>query len=91
MKEEIFDMLVSERLDVLEDVVNGDEEYRAVREVQIQTQKKLETLGLTEEQKEAVQDLLGRANQSGAVYGKIAFKQGFRDGVKFICELWTEK
>ena len=28
-----------------------------------------------------VQALLDKANPSGAVYGKAAFRQGFRDGV----------
>ena len=87
MKEEILGMLTDQRLELLDEVINADEEYRSVRKEQMQIQKQLEAMGLSVEQKEKVQELLTKTNQSSAIYGKIAFKQGFRDGAEFMCEL----
>lgn len=87
MEEKILDMLVCQRLDVIEYIVEEDEEYRTIRKGQIQLQEKLETMGLTKEQKEIVQELLDKTNQNSAVYGKLVYRQGFIDGAKLMCEL----
>lgn len=87
MEEGILDMLVDQRLEILDEVINADEEYRSVRKEQMLLQEKLKTMDLTDEQKAVVQDLLTKSNESSAVYGKIVYKQGFRDGAKFMCEV----
>ena len=87
MKEGILNTLVDQRLEILDEVINADEEYRSVRREQMQLQEQLETIGLSEEQKAVVQELLTKSNESSAVYGKIAYRQGFRDGAEFMCEL----
>lgn len=87
MKHEILDILVSERMEALEDIAGSDEEYQAVRKEQLEAFEKLEQMGLTCEQREAVDNILSKVNRSGAVYGEIAFKQGLKDGAKLMGEL----
>lgn len=87
MKREILDSLMSERMEVLEDIANGDEEYQAVRKELLEAFKKLDQMGLTDDQRAVVDDVVSKVNRSGAVYGKIAFKQGLKDGAKLMSEL----
>lgn len=87
MKEEILDILVSEQMETLEDIASGDEEYQTVRKEQMEAFKKLEQMGLTDDQRAVLDDVISKANRSGAVYGKIAFKQGLKDGAKLMSEL----
>ncbi len=87
MKQEMLDVLVNERMEALEDIVNADEEYRTVRKEQMEASENLERMGLSRDQREMIDDLISRVNQSGAAYGKLAFKQGFKDGARFMSEL----
>lgn len=87
MKREILDSLMSERMEVLEDIANGDEEYQAVRKGLLEAFKKLDQMGLSDDQRAVVDDVVSKVNRSGAVYGKIAFKQGVKDGAKLMSEL----
>ena len=82
---EFLDMLADQRLDLLDEAINRDREYRSARKEQIQ--KQLEAVGLSGEQKELVQDLMAKTNQNSTIYGKLAYKYGFKDGVEFMCEL----
>ena len=34
-----------------------------------------------------LQERMEKANQSGAVYGKMAYEHGFQDGATFMCEI----
>lgn len=87
MKQEMIDILVNERMEALEDIASGDEEYQAVRKEQLEAFKNLEQMGLTEDQRTVIDDIISKVNKSGAVYGKIAFKQGLKDGAKLMSEL----
>lgn len=87
MRQEMLDIIVSERLDALEDIVNGNEEYQMVRKEQMEAFENLERMGLSEGQREMLDNIISRVNQSGAVYGRLAFEQGFKDGARFMNEL----
>lgn len=87
MKREILDSLMSERMEVLEDIANGDEEYQSVRKELLEAFKNLDQMGLSDDQRAVVDDVISKVNRSGAVYGKIAFKQGLKDGAKLMSEL----
>lgn len=87
MEKEILNTLVDERMEVLEDIAGGDEEYQAVRKEQLEAFKNLEQMGFTEDQRAVIDDIISKVNRSGAVYGKIAFKQGLKDGAKLMSEL----
>ena len=87
MKGRLIDVFLQERMDEFENVILSNEEYRKIREEELQIQEKLDTMGLTAEQKAVVEELLAKANQSGAVYGKMAYEHGFRDGATLMCEI----
>ena len=87
MKGELLETLADQRLELLDEVINADKEYQFARKEQIEVQERLETMGLTDEQKAMLQKLLAMANQNSAIYGKIAYMQGVRDGAEFMCEL----
>ena len=87
MKQEILDILICERMEALEDIASGDEEYQTVRKEQMEAFGKLEQMGLTDDQRAVIDDIISVVNRSGASYGKIAFKQGLKDGAKLMSEL----
>ncbi len=87
MKQEILGILMTERMEALEDIAGNDEEYQAVRKEQLEAFENLEQMGLSCEQREVIDDILSKVNRSGAVYGKIAFRQGLIDGAKLMAEL----
>lgn len=87
MKQEIIDILVSERMETIEDIASGDEEYQAVRKELLEAFKNLDQIGLTDNQRAVIDDAISKVNRSGAIYGKIAFKQGLKDGAKLMSEL----
>lgn len=87
MEKEILDTLVDERMEALEDIAGGDEEYQEVRKEQLEAFENLGRMGLTEDQRAAVDDIISKVNRSGAVYGRIAFKQGLKDGARLMSEL----
>lgn len=87
MKKRLLDIFFGDRMEILEDIMNADVQYRRIREEALQTQEKLDTMGLTFEQKAVVEELVAKTNQSGAVYGKMAYEHGFRDGAKLMSEL----
>lgn len=87
MKEEILNILVCERMEAIENIASGDEEYQAVRQEQMEAFKKLEQMGLTDDQRAVIDDITSIANRNGAIYGKLAFKQGLKDGAKLMSEL----
>lgn len=87
MKQEILDMLVDKRMEEFENIVKSDEEYRAARKAQMEAVENLNLMGLSRDQREAIDDIISKVNQSGAIYGKAAFRQGFKDGAKLMGEL----
>jgi len=87
MKQEILDILMTERLEALEDIAGNEEEYQAMRKEQMEVLENFEQMGLSREQREVIDDILSKVNRSGAVYGKIAYKQGLKDGAKLMAEL----
>ena len=84
---ELLDMLADQRLELLDEAINRNKEYDSARKEQLKIQKELEAVGLSCEQKELVQDLMAKTNQNSTIYGKLAYKYGFKDGVEFMCEL----
>ena len=91
MKAKILDLLADARLEQLDEEINSVEEYQSVRKEQLQLQEQLETMGLSDEQRSIVHDLLTKTNQCSAIYGKNAYKQGIMDGAKFMKELKKKK
>lgn len=87
-KESILDILMEERLyNALEVLLLNNKEYQTVQKELQETIDKLEEMGLNKEQDMAVDRVLSVTNQSSAMYGAAAYRQGFYDGIKLMAEL----
>ena len=87
-KESILDILTEERLyNALEVSLSNNKEYQAVQTELQEAINKLEKMGLSREQDRAVDRALSITNQSSAIYGATAYRQGFYDGIRLMAEL----
>lgn len=87
-KEELLDILADNRIHgVFENTLRENEEYQSVQKEYDRACDKLDKMGLNKKQNLAVNRLLSIANDCGAVYGTVAYKQGFDDGIRIGFEL----
>ena len=86
--ESLFDELVmmatNERLD---NILNKDKGFLEVQEKAARAIKLFEELELTEEQQLIVDRMVSAHNESGAYYGRMAYKQGVYDCVELLKEM----
>lgn len=71
----------------LDDTMQGDEECMAIQEEADGNQEKLDGLGLSQEQKMAVDDLTASYIAKGIRCTRVAYQQGFRDCAAFLKEI----
>lgn len=83
--QEIFDVGIN---CALEASLRKDKAYIKSREIAGKQQDKLEHIGLNKKQWRAADRAISASNALGAEYGRAAYEQGFRDGVKLISELY---
>ncbi|MBO5032988.1 MAG: hypothetical protein J6D08_14120 [Lachnospiraceae bacterium] len=87
-RERLLDALARERIDhALEMVLITDSHYQSTVKRQDAAVDQIDNIGLTSKQFTVVDRALSAANQCGAVYGAVAYKQGLKDGVKLAAEL----
>ena len=87
MDEKLMDIIIEERLDnVLDDTLQKDAGYQQSEQLKRQKCDRLKEIGLTEEQWEEVEEALMADNSYCAIYGELAYRQGFQDGVKNMRE-----
>lgn len=87
-EESLIDVLAGESLNgELEDSLSESHNYQESLKSKKAAYKKMETLGLNSEQKNAIDQLVSAINYCGAIYGEVAYKQGLKDGVKLSSEL----
>lgn len=88
MEKSIFDVMadcsVNERMD---DLLLRDERYREIQDKIEEQREKFYELHPTKEQCRIVDRLLSSHTESGAVYGKMAYRQGFRDCAALLLEM----
>lgn len=85
---ELLDILAAERIHgVLEEVLRESNLYIAAQNEHDKACEELEKANLGEDQKKIVNDILSTANQCGAAYGAVAYRQGLDDGVELISEI----
>lgn len=82
--EMITEHAANERLD---DIMLDDEEYMAIQEEVNENEEKLDGLGLSLEQKLAVDALTVSYIAKGIRYARVAYRQGFKDCVAFLKEI----
>lgn len=88
MDENILEILtehtVNEKLD---DIILGDENYKAIQEEVDENQGKLDGLNLSQEQKMLVDDLTASYIAKGICYARVAYRQGFKDCAALFREI----
>ncbi len=87
LDEKLMDIIIEERLDnALDDALQKDAGYQQSEQLKRQKCDRLKEIGLTEEQWEEVEVALMADNSYCAIYGELAYRQGFQDGVKNMRE-----
>ena len=81
---ELVIMATNERLD---NILNKDKGFLEVQEKVARAIKLFEELELPEEQKLIVDRMVSAHNESGAYYGRMAYKQGIYDCVELLKEM----
>lgn len=85
---ELIDILVKERTQgALEKVLRNDDSYQAAMKEYDNACEEMETIGLHEKQKEAVDKALSSINQCMAIYGAVGYRQGLEDGIELVLEI----
>ena len=88
MEKSIFDVVVdcsvNERMD---NQLLQDKEYIRIQDKITEQREQFDKLNLTKKQCQIVDRLLSAHTESGAVYGKMAYKQGFRDCAALLLEM----
>ncbi len=85
---ELLDILAEERINgILEEVLKKDDLYKKVQKEHDLACEELEKTGFSIKQKRVIDYVISTANQCGAVYGAIAYRQGLEDGVKLVAEI----
>ena len=68
----------------LEERLRNSPEYKKSRKRVGKALKKLDDLGLSEEQMDVIDDVLTVCNENAAIYGRKAYIQGFKDAIAMI-------
>lgn len=71
----------------LEETLRYSEPYQALRKRLHEKSQRIRMTGLTKEQWQAVDHTLSAYNETSAMYGELAYAQGFRDAVALQKEL----
>lgn len=88
-EKELLEILANARIDnAIEDRLKSTPEYMTARKRQRDLHDNIKkSIGLTENQKVAVDDVVSATNLTGAEYGRVAYNMGLQDGIKLVSEL----
>lgn len=88
MEKNIFDIIAEYAINEgLDNVLLENAEYIEIQNKIEEHRKQFDKLNLTKEQCLIVDRLLSIYMESGAVYGKMAYRQGFRDCTVLLFEM----
>ncbi len=88
MKKSIFNIMEEYSINEgLDNISLQDEEYIKIQNKIEEQRVQFDKLNLTKEQCLIVDQLLSAHTESGAVYGKLAYRQGFRDCAALLLEM----
>lgn len=73
----------------LEENLRVDKEYKRIRGIANSKQDRLNKIGLNKNQWQLVDRAISSANALGSEYGRVAYRQGFQDGIKLVSELYS--
>lgn len=88
-EDSLLHALFAQRMETtLEILLKGDGEYKKAVEIASESQEQLDMIGLDKKQSQQVDRAISATNAVGAEYGRVAYQQGFREGIKLISELY---
>lgn len=88
MKKSMFDVITEYSINEgLDKILLQSEEYIKIQNKIAEQRAHLDKVNLTKEQCLIIDRLLSAHIESGAVYGKMAYKQGFQDCAKLLFEM----
>jgi len=88
MKKSIFDIMKEYSINEgLDNILLQDEEYIKIQEKIVGQGEQFDKLNLPKDQCLIVDQLLSAHMESGAVYGKMAYRQGFQDCAALLLEM----
>lgn len=73
--------------DSLDEILAKDKDYQDALTQQQIAFDRLDELGLTKEQKGAIDQAITANNHFGAVYGAVAYRFGMEDGIRMSVEM----
>lgn len=87
-KKRLLDILAKERKkSALNILLKNDPTYLYAQKCQTEEDEKLHKMNLNKEQIRQVNRLVAAINQSGIIYGSVAYQLGLQDGIKLSDEL----
>ena len=88
MKKSIFNIMEEYSINEgLDNISLQDEEYIKIQDKITEQMEEFDRLKLTKEQCLIVDRLLSAHTESGAIYGKMAYRQGIQDCVELMTEM----
>lgn len=88
MEKNIFDAMVEYSINEgMDSLLLQNEEYIKIQDKIAEQREQFDKLDLTKEQCLVVDRLLSVHTESGAVYGKMAYRQGFQDCAALLLEM----
>jgi len=88
MRKSILEIITEYGMDEgANDMLMGNEEYGKIREKEELLAKEFDSFELTEAQRLTADRLISSCNESGALYGKMTYQQGFRDCAALLLEI----
>ena len=88
MGKSIFDVITEYATNEgLGDILQQDEEYKQIMQNIDDLTEKMDTLGLPKEQRLLMDRLISAYNENGAYYGRMTYRQGFRDCAALLVEI----
>lgn len=87
-RDELVDILVKERTQgILEESLRNCDLYQSAMSEHDKACEELNAIGLSGEQKEAVDNALSTVNHCMAVYGAAGYRLGMNDGIELVWEI----
>lgn len=88
MKKTIFDVMAGYSVNEgMDNLLLQNEEYIKIQDKIEEQIMQFDQLNLTKEQRLVVDRLISAYTECGAVYGKLAYRQGFRDCAELLLEM----
>lgn len=88
MEKNIFDRIADHSINEgMDSILLQNEEYMEVQNKIDEQMMQFDKLNLTKEQCLVVDRLISAQTESGSIYGKMAYKQGFQDCVALLLEM----